>query len=116
VDDLKFRRAAVLAQFLLNGLFLADENDFNAEFLRGEQGAFNHAGGSMVSPHRINGNSRHMGGLCSALLGLDHGAAAIKSTMRAGPVRQNGFAAVRANAPLRFAQSIMGAALVFHPL
>jgi len=34
--------------------------------------------------------------------------------MRAGAVRQNGFAAVGAGAPLRLGQTVMGAALILY--
>ena len=109
-------RTRVLGEFRRDNVGRTDQDNFNAEFLTGEQHPFDHNSGGSVSAHRVNGDLRHSwrkGNL--GVFGLDHGAAAVKAAVSAGAMGQHRLAAVSAGTPLRRGQMVMGTALVFHP-
>ena len=103
----------LLGQFALDRILVAHQNYFDAEILGREQRALRQplAERGLHPSHRRR-FSAYVVEDCLTLLGLEHGAATVKAAVSAGAVRQNGFAAVGARAPLRFGQAIVRSTLV----
>jgi hypothetical protein len=114
-EDADFGPIRVIGELPLDNFLVTDQNNLDAEFVRGKRRALDHRLRGVVAAHGVNGNSRHKrNGL--ALLDLNNGAATVKAAMGARVVRPSRLAAIGTSAPLRLGKSVMRATLIFDPL